>query len=92
MSSETIVTLNVGGKIFQTSLSTLTKYPDSMLGLMFNHTTEGLAPMSKTKDGHYFLDADPEHFRVILNYLRYGKITKDDYGFSKVHYISRPIT
>jgi hypothetical protein len=31
-----IVTLNVGGTKYTTSLSTLTKYPDSMLGVMFS--------------------------------------------------------
>jgi hypothetical protein len=33
---EKIVTLNVGGTKYITSLSTLTKYPDSMLGVMFS--------------------------------------------------------
>ena len=34
--------------------------------------------MAKTKDGAYFLDVDPSHFREILNYLRYGKMTTKD--------------
>ena len=76
--TEQIISLNVGGKIFHTHIQTLTKYPDSLLGKMFNHTDHGLAPMHKTKDGYYFLEADPVYFEQILNYLRYDKIfTKD---------------
>ena len=37
----------------------------------------GLAPMPKTKEGAYFLEADPIYFREILNYLRYGQSTED---------------
>ena len=50
---------------------------DSMLAVMFNHTDQGLAPMPKTKEGAYFLEADPIYFREILNYLRYGQSTED---------------
>jgi len=75
--SDSIITLDVGGQIFKTHVSTLTKYPDSMLAVMFNHTDQGLAPMPKTKEGAYFLEADPIYFREILNYLRYGQSTED---------------
>ena len=78
MASESIVTLNVGGQIFQTTIHTLTKYPDSMLATMFCHSKNGLSPMPKTQEGHYFLDADPDFFKVILNWLRLGKITTND--------------
>lgn len=33
--------------------------------------------MPKTKEGAYFLEADPIYFREILNYLRYGQSTED---------------
>ena len=39
--SDSIITLDVGGQIFKTHVSTLTKYPDSMLAVMFNHTDQG---------------------------------------------------
>ena len=38
----------------------------------------GMAPMAKKNDGSYFLDADPIHFKEILDYLRYGKIITQD--------------
>ena len=72
--SDSIIMLDVGGKIFQTHISTLTKYPESMLGVMFNHTDHGMAPMPKTKDGHYFLDVDPTYFQEVLNFLRHGEV------------------
>ena len=40
--SDSIITLDVGGQIFKTQLSTLTKYPESMLAKMFNHIDSGL--------------------------------------------------
>ena len=78
MASESIVTLNVGGQNFQTTVHTLTKYPHSMLATMFRHSKNGLSPMPKTQEGHYFLDADPDFFKVILNWLRLGIITTND--------------
>ena len=67
MSAESIVSLNVGGTIFQTSPSTMLKYPDSKLARMYN---EG----QKIKNLNFFLDEDPEYFRIVLNFLRKGKV------------------
>ena len=63
---EKIVTLNVGGTKYTTSLSTLTKYQDSMLGAMFS----GRHALPQQEDGSYFMDVDGEYFRYILSYLR----------------------
>ena len=78
MASDSIITLNVGGQIFQTTIHTLTKYPESMLAAMFNHSENGLSPMPKTQEGHYFLDADPDFFKIVLNWLRFDIITTND--------------
>ena len=75
MPSKYILKLDVGGQLFKTNIQTLCKYPDSMLCAMFSHTDSGMTPMPKTKKGHFFLDADPICFRVVLNWLRLGKIT-----------------
>ena len=83
MPSNTILELNVGGQLFQTNIQTLCKYPDSMLCAMFSHTDSGLIPMPKTEKGHFFLDADPIYFRVVLNWLRLGKVTLDNPGLLK---------
>ena len=45
--SDSIITLDVGGQIFRTQLSTLTKYPESMLATMFNHIDSGLGMFAR---------------------------------------------
>ena len=65
------IVLDVGGMHFSTSRSTLTKYPESMLGIMFSgrHDLETM----QCKDGSFFIDRDGTHFRHVLNYLRDGE-------------------
>ena len=63
---EKIVTLNVGGSKYTTALSTLTKYPDSMLGAMFS----GRHALVQQEDGSYFIDRDGDTFSHVLSYLR----------------------
>ena len=65
------IVLDVGGTHYSTSRSTLTKYPESMLGVMFSgrHDLETM----QCKDGSFFIDRDGTHFRHILNYLRDGE-------------------
>ena len=63
---EKIVTLNVGGTKYTTSLSTLTKYPDSMLGAMFS----GRHVLPQQEDGSFFIDRDGDTFNNILSYIR----------------------
>ena len=62
------VKLNVGGSKFETTLSTLTRYPDSMLGAMFS----GRHEVPPDDEGYVFIDRDGTHFRAILNFLRTG--------------------
>jgi len=68
------VTLNVGGRLFATTRSTLTKDKDSMLAKMFGEH------WSSTTDanGSYLIDRTPEYFAPILNYLRCGVLVIDD--------------
>ncbi|KAL9950664.1 hypothetical protein ACROYT_G043197 [Oculina patagonica] len=53
------VKLNVGGKIYKTTLDTLRKNPDSMLCAMFFGRFELKAD---EEDGAYFIDCDGKHF------------------------------
>ena len=54
------VKLNVGGKIYKTTLDTLRKDPDSMLCAMFS----GRHELKQDKeDGAYFIDRDGKLFR-----------------------------
>ncbi|XP_065060507.1 uncharacterized protein LOC135687784 isoform X1 [Rhopilema esculentum] len=67
-----MIQLNVGGHIFKTSISTLQKYPNTILATMFSQRFK----LEKQKDGSYFIDRDGTHFRHILNYLRFGRLPR----------------
>ncbi|MGH0183979.1 UNVERIFIED_CONTAM: hypothetical protein FKN15_013808 [Acipenser sinensis] len=76
-----LVTLNVGGKLYTTSLTTLTRYPDSMLGAMFS----GTMPTKKDSHGNCFIDRDGKIFRHVLNFLRTSNLDlPDDYKEMKL--------
>jgi hypothetical protein len=60
------IKLNVGGKIFTTSLSTLTMEKNTYFSLMFSENFN----TQPDEDGEYFIDRNPEHFHLILDYLR----------------------
>ncbi|CAH1242111.1 BTB/POZ domain-containing protein KCTD6-like [Branchiostoma lanceolatum] len=69
--SDKPITLNVGGHIYTTAFSTLTRYPDSTLGILFGG---GQKSAMLDERGNYFLDRDGEIFRYVLNYLRTGQL------------------
>jgi hypothetical protein len=63
---EGIIKLNVGGKKFATSLATLRRCPDTMIGAMFS----GRHELHKDDEGNVFIDRDGTYFEEILNFLR----------------------
>ena len=78
MSGE-VITLNVGGTLFTTTVATLTKYPNSLLAAMFKPESKR-PPARKDKEGNFFIDGEPEPFKMILFFLRRGKLTEDIIG------------
>ncbi|XP_063419296.1 potassium voltage-gated channel subfamily C member 1-like [Mytilus trossulus] len=66
MDDDTIC-INVGGTIFTTKLSTLQKYPDTLLGSL----SIKLDCYSK-EDKSFYFDRNPELFNTILDYYRNG--------------------
>jgi hypothetical protein len=60
------IDLNIGGQNFTTTLTTLTRFPDTMIGAMFS----GRHDLKKNRAGAFFIDRDGMHFRQILNFLR----------------------
>lgn len=63
----TIVKLNVGGEQFQTTETTLQlSGPESFFTRILLNPNSN----DQLEDGAYFIDRDPEGFRVILNHLR----------------------
>jgi hypothetical protein len=63
------ITLNVGGKIFQTHRSTIMKYPHTMLAKFI--TSRMNKPNEK---GEHFFDRNPTMFEAILEIYRTGKV------------------
>ena len=63
---ESRIKLDVGGCTFTTTITTLTRFPDSMIGALFS----GRHNLTTDESGYYFIDRDGTHFRHILNYLR----------------------
>lgn len=60
------IKLDIGGQRFTTTLTTLTRFPDTMIGAMFS----GSHKLKKYEAGAYFIDRDGIRFRHILNFLR----------------------
>jgi hypothetical protein len=67
-----IIELNVGGVFYTTSISTLTKEENSLLGAMFSG--KGKMTLAKDNKGKYFIDRDGVLFRYVLDYLRNQKL------------------
>ncbi|EFP09867.1 hypothetical protein CRE_21300 [Caenorhabditis remanei] len=67
------VKLNVGGTTFQSTHSTLTKFDG-----YFKTMLETLVPVEKDELGYIFIDRDPTHFRLILNFMRDGDVGLPD--------------
>jgi hypothetical protein len=60
------IKLDIGGHAFSTTLATLTRFPDTMLGAMFS----GRHALVKDENGAYFIDRNGRHFEPILDFLR----------------------
>ncbi|CAA9989902.1 kelch protein K13, putative [Plasmodium knowlesi strain H] len=66
IATETMIDINVGGAIFETSRHTLTQQKDSFIEKLLS----GRYHVTRDKQGRIFLDRDSELFRIILNFLR----------------------
>ncbi|XP_069587337.1 BTB/POZ domain-containing protein KCTD1 isoform X1 [Ranitomeya imitator] len=69
------VHIDVGGHMYTSSLATLTKYPESRIGRLFDGTEPIVLDSLKQ---HYFIDRDGQMFRYILNFLRTSKLLISD--------------
>lgn len=65
------IELNVGGKLYNTTVTTLTRLPNNLIERMFT----GQSAMSKDSKGRYFIDRDGEIFGHVLNFLRTRTLT-----------------
>uniref|UniRef100_A0AAY4BPF1 BTB domain-containing protein n=1 Tax=Denticeps clupeoides TaxID=299321 RepID=A0AAY4BPF1_9TELE len=75
------VSVNVGGEVYVTTLDTLTRCRDSMLGAMFTG-------QMKDRHGNFFIDRDGRVFRYVLNYLRSNSLDLPE-GFAELPLLKR---
>lgn len=59
------VTLDIGGRKFETSMNTLR----AQKGSFFEVLLSGRFPGGQRDDGSFFIDRDPTHFQMILDFL-----------------------
>ncbi|CAF2521053.1 unnamed protein product [Rotaria sp. Silwood2] len=76
-----VIDLNVGGFYYTTSLSTLRKYEDSMLAVMFS----GRYNLVRDKTGRIFIDRDGRFFGHILNYIRCNQMPTESIALDVLH-------
>lgn len=69
-----VVSLNVGGHVYTTTLYTITQYSDSKLAKLFS----GESQVPRDPKGNYFIDRDGALFKHVLNFLRTRKLTLPD--------------
>ena len=71
-----IIHLNISALKMTTTRSTLCQVEGSLLASMFSGRWED--SVQRDKDGAVFLDFNPQHFSVILDYLRVKKISSPE--------------
>jgi len=64
------VKLNVGGRRFETTLSTLTRHGATLSPCLLPCSLAGMFEVPQDEDGCAFIDRDGTHFRAVLNCLR----------------------
>lgn len=75
-----VVELNVGGRLFTTTRSTLCKHSGSMLAAMFSGDMQ---PAQTDTQGRLFIDRNGDWFAVILSYLRDEPVQLPPFGIKR---------
>ncbi len=65
LSAKAKISLNVGGKHFATSRTTLLSYKNS-----YFYTMLSSGKWQPDEDGEYFIDRNPKYFEIILDWMR----------------------
>ncbi|CAI2161520.1 1440_t:CDS:2 [Funneliformis geosporum] len=72
------IILNIGGEKYETYRTTLTRYPETLLGTMFQQRNKVL--LDPKKGNEYFFDRNSKAFHYILEYYRTGKLIWPGYS------------
>jgi len=76
------IKLDIGGKHFTTSRTTLLRFKDSYFYSMLAN-----GQWKPDEDGTYFIDRNPKYFDILLDYMRTGEISLeklDEEGLKKI--------
>ncbi|KAI9095216.1 BTB/POZ protein [Phlyctochytrium arcticum] len=65
-----VLTLNVGGSLFQTFRSTIERFPRSLLAKLIEHDRYSYALNPRDGSRMFFVDRDPRFFHIILDFYR----------------------
>eukprot|EP00915_Cephaloidophora_sp_WS-2016_P003132 GHVH01004222.1.p1 GENE.GHVH01004222.1~~GHVH01004222.1.p1 ORF type:complete len:628 (+),score=101.89 GHVH01004222.1:2492-4375(+) len=99
LAAQSMVEINVGGTVFESSKHTVSSQRGSFLDNLF----AGKHNVVKDKNGRVFIDRDPESFRSILNFLRTpatlpcphdecrGRQLIDEAKFYGIHFFPHPL-
>ncbi|KAH3732132.1 mitogen-activated protein kinase kinase kinase [Pelomyxa schiedti] len=76
--SDTLVKLNIGGRLFTTTKSTLLQRGANGGSSFFDPLLLGKLPSTRDETGAYFVDRNGDYFALILDFLRTGKLRVPD--------------
>ncbi|GBB99861.1 hypothetical protein RclHR1_03660008 [Rhizophagus clarus] len=85
-SNELTIILNVGGIKYETYASTFTRYPDTLLGTMFQEKNR--ATLHPQTGNIYFFDRNGYAFRYIMEFYRTGKLLLSERDKDKVTFVT----
>ncbi|KAL6117783.1 kctd16 [Pungitius sinensis] len=74
-----VIELNVGGQVYYTRHTTLSSFPNSLLGKLFSNKKGSSNDLSRDFRGRYFIDRDGFLFRYVLDYLRDKQVVLPDH-------------
>ena len=78
------MTINVGGREFKTTLTTLRSHPTSLLAEKFSEESlKKIDADNARKQSPLFIDRNPDAFESVLEYLRTGKPLHTKLGISQ---------
>jgi len=72
LEEKSVVTFNVGGKIFSTLFSTISQHEKSLLMTIVTSNSS-----VKDDNGYFFIDRNPTIFSIVLDYIRTHEIQRE---------------